>query len=126
MCFIEYLQFYSLSYNDSPVTSFIESYLGSFTDFYGFDFDQVKIIILFKNVEKMFLIFSIVFLLNFQNATNTFEEVAGNERFRFFGNINIGQDIKAVDLQNIYSAVVFVSLYRIGIKISFINFKLSI
>lgn len=42
-----------------------------------------------------------------KNATNTFEEVAGNERFRFFGNINIGQDIKAVDLQNIYSAVVF-------------------
>ena len=66
MCFIEYLQFYSLIYNDSPVTSFIESYLGSFIDFYGFDFDQVKIIILFKNVEKMVLIFVLFFHLIFR------------------------------------------------------------
>lgn len=42
-----------------------------------------------------------------KNATNTFEEVAANPRFRFFGNINIGKDIKAVDLQSIYNAVVF-------------------
>jgi len=42
-----------------------------------------------------------------KNATNTFEEVARNERFRFFGNVNIGQDLKAVDLQSAYNAVVF-------------------
>lgn len=42
-----------------------------------------------------------------KNATNTFEEVSRNDRFRFFGNVNVGKDVNAVDLQNAYHAVVF-------------------
>jgi len=42
-----------------------------------------------------------------KNATNTFEETARNPRCRFFGNVNVGQDIKAEELRKFYDGVVF-------------------
>lgn len=42
-----------------------------------------------------------------KNATNTFEETARNPRCRFFGNVNVGQDVKAEELREMYDGVVF-------------------
>eukprot|EP00794_Sanderia_malayensis_P014343 gene14343-15839_t len=41
-----------------------------------------------------------------KNVVNTFHTVAQNERCNFFGNVNIGQDVKTKELRNIYDAVV--------------------
>ena len=37
---------------------------------------------------------------------NTFKIVAQNERCNFFGNVNIGADVKTRDLREIYDAMV--------------------
>jgi len=42
-----------------------------------------------------------------KNATSSFEEVAKDERCRFFGNVNIGVDLIANELRQHYEAVVF-------------------
>jgi len=42
-----------------------------------------------------------------KNATSSFEEVAKDERCRFFGNVNIGVDLTANELRQHYEAVVF-------------------
>lgn len=41
-----------------------------------------------------------------KNVINTFTKTALNERFNFFGNVNIGKDISLKDLRNAYHAVV--------------------
>ena len=41
-----------------------------------------------------------------KNVVNTFQGVAENERCNFFGNVNIGVDVKTSDLREIYDAVV--------------------
>ena len=58
-----------------------------------------------KNFTK-FLYWKFVII---QNATTQFEEVAQNERCRFYGNVNIGTDLKGTDLMKLYDAVVLVS-----------------
>lgn len=42
-----------------------------------------------------------------KNASSTFEEVAESRRCSFFGNVNVGHDIKANELRQFYDAVVF-------------------
>lgn len=42
-----------------------------------------------------------------KNCISTFNQIAKNKRFRFFGNVNVGTDVNVDELRNAYSAVVF-------------------
>ena len=42
-----------------------------------------------------------------KNATNSFEETARNPRCRFFGNVNVGVDVKSAELRDYYDGIVF-------------------
>ncbi len=40
-----------------------------------------------------------------QNVINQFTRIGQDERVRFLGNVNVGQDIQLIELRQIYSAV---------------------
>ena len=40
---------------------------------------------------------------------HTFNKVAENKNFQFFGNVNIGTDLSVLQLQNAYHIIIFVS-----------------
>lgn len=44
----------------------------------------------------------------FQNVISTFNQIAKNKRFRFYGNVDVGQVIGIEELRKAYSAVVLV------------------
>ncbi|CAD2092128.1 adrenodoxin reductase, putative [Plasmodium vinckei brucechwatti] len=45
--------------------------------------------------------------INVKNIYKTFNSVVINKRYRFFGNVNIGVDIKVEELRNYYNAILF-------------------
>jgi len=42
-----------------------------------------------------------------KSVISTFSEVAGNEKVRFCGNVDVGKDVQLEKLRNSYSAVIF-------------------
>lgn len=40
-----------------------------------------------------------------QNVINRFTRIGQDERVRFLGNVNVGQDIQLIELRQFYSAV---------------------
>lgn len=42
-----------------------------------------------------------------KNVTRTFERVAGRGNFRFFGNVDVGRDVRLADLQRLYHCICF-------------------
>jgi ferredoxin/flavodoxin---NADP+ reductase len=44
---------------------------------------------------------------NIKAVSRAFEKTALNERFRFFGNVEVGRDVSAAELRELYDAVVY-------------------
>lgn len=46
-----------------------------------------------------------------KNVIHTFEKTAKNPRLKFYGNVNVGEDVSIAQLKDCYNAIVLVNIF---------------